>query len=117
MGQAEGTGPHPRIKVRVCVPAPDEDQYWIVADAAGGWFAKAQISSSVSNRTYTVDLLNGSDEPGQRRHFLVVAGRTSAARKWLRANLDADQSDDATFPRADLPDGIDRVSASVLSTS
>jgi hypothetical protein len=108
------TGPRPRIAVTICERASGDDEYWIVSLSGGQWFAKREVTRS---RTYTVELLHGSGRPGQDRDFLIVAGRTSSGRSWLRDNLAADVAGDATFARNDLAGGIEIVSDQVSTTS
>jgi hypothetical protein len=114
VADASHTGKHPRITVTICEKASGREQYWIVSHSAGAWFAKEEIDSE---RTYTVDLLNGSGETGEDRDFVIVAGRTGAGRDWLRRNRAADTADDAGFPRDGLPDGVETISDPVSTTS
>ena len=107
------TGPDPRIDVDICEPARGDDVYWIVSHSQGQWFAKREVHGE---RTYTVHLLHDSGEPGQRRDFLIVAGRTSSGRQWLRANLAADEAG-APFDRENRPSGVEVVSDPYSSTS
>jgi hypothetical protein len=102
------------MTVTICERASGGDEYWIVSVSGGQWFAKREITQS---RTYTVELLHGSGEPGQDRDFLIVAGRTSSGRSWLRDNLVADVAGDDGFARDDLAGGIDIVSDRVSTTS
>jgi hypothetical protein len=114
----QSTGPNPRIHVRVCVAAPGNTEYWILAISADGrWYAKRRINGTVSENTYTVDLLHGSGAPGNHRQFLIVAGRTGSARQWLHANRAADLAGDGDFPRDAPPAGIDEVSDRTATTS
>lgn len=110
----ESTGDRPRIRVTVCAKPSDGDEYWIVSNSGGQWFAKREVHGTGS---YTVSLLHGSGEPGQHRDFSVVAARTAGARDWLHRNLAADEGGDDTFARDDLHSGVEIISDSVSSTS
>ncbi|WP_433364715.1 hypothetical protein ACQPZX_34465 [Actinoplanes sp. CA-142083] len=112
--QQNSTGENPRIDVDICERATGGDEYWIVSHSSGQWFAKTEIHGE---GRYTVHLLHGSGTAGQQRDFVIVAGRTSSGRTWLRENLAADLADDASFPRDDLAAGVETVSEAVASTS
>lgn len=115
MEDALSTGPRPLITVRVCVPASDAEQYWIVS-INDGWFAKCRIEGAVGKQTYPVELRHGSGHEGTERHFVVVAGRTDDARQWLSDNLETDL-DGKSFDRRSPPQNVDEVSARVFTRS
>jgi hypothetical protein len=102
------------MKVNLCVPPGDGDEYWIVSLSQGLYFAKTIV---LGEGNYEVRLLNGSGAPGQTRDFMIVAARTGSARDWLQDNLSADEARDGAFDRQSLPDGIETISARVPTTS
>ena len=102
------------MRVTLCVPPGEGDEYWIVSQSQGLYFAKIIVPD---DGNYEVKLLNGSGFPGQTRDFMIVAARTGSARDWLRDNRSADEAGDGTFSRHELPDGITTVSARVPTTS